>query len=229
MASIPSKSHNPHLYTLPAREKEAWIHRHLDAVKAALRVPKISVLDIGGGKGYGLDLFGSRSDVDYHALDLACHRPEGRVTFHRGDITDPSLSLPLKFDCVFTKDTYEHILNPWDSTTNILSLLKDGGRLIFIAPFSWRYHASPYDSYRYTHTGARYLFERLGGMACIETAYIAFDKIRTAGFWKNKKDFTIDSKPFEKPIGVAYVAERRYGHAFQRSELDADHCPHHRS
>jgi hypothetical protein len=48
------------------------------------------------------------------------------------------------------------------ATNNIIKLLKNKGIFIFFAPFSWRYHPVPYDTYRYTHTGVRYLFERFG-------------------------------------------------------------------
>jgi len=197
----------------------------LNEVKQTLGVQKLSLLDIGGGKGFGLQELGKRPDIDYHVLDLATRHTTPEVTFHQGDITDPGLSLGQKFDVIFTKDTYEHILNPWDSTMNILALLKNGGRFIFLAPFSWRYHSSPYDTFRYTHTGARYLFERLGGMQCIETAYIPFGDV--GGFWKNRKDHTMDGHPFPKCLETYYVAKRIDGFEFDKATLDIDLSDYH--
>ena len=219
------KTTNPHLKVLSRTNMMARISFQLNEVKKSLGVQKLSLLDIGGGKGFGLKEFGKRPDVDYHVLDLATRHNTPEVTFHRGDITDPNLFIGQHFHVIFTKDTYEHILNPWDSTANILAMLKEGGRFIFMAPFSWRYHASPYDTFRYTHTGARYLFERLGGMRCIETAYIPFGDV--GGFWKNRKDFTLDGKPFPKCLETYYVAQRVNGLAFDKTTLDVDKSDRH--
>jgi SAM-dependent methyltransferase len=142
--------------------------------------------------------------------------------FIQGDITSPTLSLPQKYHIVFTKDTFEHILNPWDATQNVLNALEDKGIFIFLAPFSWRYHASPFDTYRYTHTGARYLFERLGKLKNIFAGYIGFGPIN--GFWKNNKDKTIDNLPFPKCLETIYIAQKDSTHIFQTTLLDTDLC-----
>jgi SAM-dependent methyltransferase len=216
----PRKTINPHLLTIPRSEMSKRIAHHIEIVKKNLGKEKLRLLDIGGGKGWGYNELGKRSDIEYHVLDLATRHNTSDITFHQGDVCDPNLSLGTKFDIVFTKDTYEHVLNPWDSTSNILNLIIENGRFIFLAPFSWRYHASPFDTYRYSHTGARYLFERLGGLKHQESLYIVFPP--SNGFWKNKKDATLDGQPFKSCIETFYVSERDSNYVFKRDCLDID-------
>lgn len=198
------------------------VSHHIECVKQDRGLTTVRLLDIGGGGGGRVfKVFGHRPDVDFNVLDLRCLTDNEQCTFHKGDITDPDLALPGQFDVIVTFDTFEHILNPWDATNNVLRFLADNGRFIFHTPFSWRYHPVPYDAYRYTHTGARYLFERLGGMQCIETAYVPCGN--TNGIWKNKKDATMNGKPFPNSLEVFYVARRDSSKVFDLAELDADH------
>jgi len=46
--------------------------------------------------------------------------------------------------------------------TEFHRLLKPGGRLWMTAPLVWYLHEQPYDYYRYTSHGLRYLLERAG-------------------------------------------------------------------
>jgi len=187
----------------------------------------ITILDVGGGKGWGKHLY-SMDQVDYYALDINSNSNlDSNITYVKGDITDPTLDLNQEFDIIFTKDTFEHILNPWESTQNILNHLKENGLFIFCVPFSWRYHPSPYDTYRYTHTGAQYMFTRLGGMKTIDSRYVYFGDIN--GFWPNKKDHTMDGQPFPKCIELIYIGERDSTYEFNTSDLDSDFSWDHKS
>jgi len=215
---------NPHLKRLNKVDLEKLIFSVINRYKKEKNVEKVTLLDIGGGRGWGKKLY-ERSDIEYFALDLNDQRNIKNICYVKGDITDVNLSLSQQFDIIFTKDTFEHILNPWDSTANILKYLKNDGYFIFLAPFSWRYHASPYDCYRYSHTGSQYLFERLGGMKKITSGYIYFGDIN--GLWKNKKDMTLDGKAFPKCIEVFYIGQRNKNHKFDLNDLDADFCNDH--
>ena len=42
----------------------------------------LKMLDIGGGKGYG-EIYSSRDDIDYYALDLNEKKNEDNITFIR--------------------------------------------------------------------------------------------------------------------------------------------------
>ena len=75
-----------------------------------------NVLDIGGGRGKTF----KAGVANYYVLDLSIHNDE---TFLTGNITSKDLNLDKKFDIIVSKDTFEHILNPWDATDNVLILL----------------------------------------------------------------------------------------------------------
>jgi len=136
---------NPHLQLINVN---LFLHIQKRIKKYIKQIGRpIKLLDIGGGKGWGSSLYKS-VNIDYYALDLKCaERSSEHVTCIQGDITDKALQLNTSFDIIFTKDTFEHILNPWDATSNILNLLNNNGLFIFLAPFSWRYHPSPYDTF----------------------------------------------------------------------------------
>jgi len=214
-----NNTNNPHLKLLPHKKLNSFILNNIKNYMKNNNKTSITLLDVGGGKGWGKVLY-NNSFIKYYALDLNSSHTNNKITFIKGDITENNLDLGIKFDIIFTKDTFEHILNPWDATKNILNHLENNGLFIFLAPFSWRYHASPYDTYRYTHTGVQYLFERLGGLKKIHSGYINFGNIK--GFWKNKKDHTIDGKPFPKCLEVIYIGQRDITHKFNKNELDSD-------
>lgn len=52
-----------------------------------------------------------------------------------------------------------------------MRICKEGGLLICLAPFSWRYHPTPVDNFRYTHNGLKYLFERTGDVKTLLAGY----------------------------------------------------------
>ena len=108
----------------------------------------------------------------------------------------------------------------FDATENLKNFLKHNGLILFFVPFSWRYHASPYDTYRYTHTGLQYLIERLGRIKKINAGYIKFGNIN--GFWENCKDNTIDRKPHNDCLESFYIGIKDDNHNFDINNLDSD-------
>lgn len=192
----------------------------ISKLKEIMNKDILKMLDIGGGRGYG-DIFSKRDDIDYNVLDLNEKKNEKNITFIKGDITDLNFKFKSKFDIIFTKDTFEHILNPWDSTNNIINNLNENGLFLFMAPFSWRYHSSPYDTYRYSHTGAQYIFERNNKLKKIFSGYQIRENRN--GFWKNKKDYTInDNKIFMECIETVYIAQKKENYIFDIKMLDSD-------
>ena len=215
-------SKNPHLKII--ENLENIIIENIIELKATLNKDKLKLLDIGGGRGWGKILY-NRSDIQYYALDLNLQNKDKKINYIRGDITYKDLNLNNTFDIIFTKDTFEHILNPWDSTQNILNHLNNKGLFIFIAPFSWRYHASPYDTYRYSHTGVQYLFERLGKLKKKLSGYVIFPSNR--GFWKNKKDHTLTGGLFKENQETVYIGIKDDTHKFNINDLDKDLSTNH--
>ena len=176
---------NPHLKILNIN----YIEYLKKIVKDEFKGKKINILDIGGGaRADGYDIF-NEENIEYTVIDLApgnLNAKRENILYIKGDITDKNLDINCEYDIIFTKDTFEHILNPWDATSNIIKYLKNNGILIFMAPFSWRYHSYPYDTYRYTHIGAQYLFERFGKLKKIDSGYY-YANYECSGKLKSKK------------------------------------------
>lgn len=173
-----------------------------------------SVLDIGGGRGKNYKVGMS----EYYVLDLSSHNDSMTIV---GDITAHNLDLGKKFDLILTKDTFEHILNPWDATDNILNHLVEGGLFFCSTPFNWRFHPSPYDAYRYSHQGLKYLFERNGSLEEVYSGYIHyFSNVR--GFWKNRYDHWPMDNLHKDCICSFYVGRKNSSKIFDISEIKGD-------
>ena len=126
---------NPHLKVLQGDYANEIVQAIADNA-AKQKLERVQILDVGGGKGWGKILY-SKSWIDYYALDINSDKNRDKnITYVKGDITDLKLTSKLDqtYDVIFTKDTFEHILNPWDATQNILNLLNENGLFIFFSP-----------------------------------------------------------------------------------------------
>ena len=75
------------------------------------------------------------------------------------------------FDIVFSMNLLEHVESPWSAAKEMVRIVKPGGMLIQIVPFSWRYHPHPVDHWRFSHTGLQRLFVSTGQVETIESGY----------------------------------------------------------
>jgi SAM-dependent methyltransferase len=75
------------------------------------------------------------------------------------------------FDIIYSNNVFEHLKRPWVASRNLMRMLKVNGRCITIAPFSLRYHESPGDFFRYTHTGLVMLFEEAAKVRTLVSGY----------------------------------------------------------
>lgn len=74
-------------------------------------------------------------------------------------------ALPFKddaFDVVLCTEVLEHVPEPEAVLREIKRVLRRGGRLILTTPFLVPLHEEPYDFYRYTWHGLRYLCDKQG-------------------------------------------------------------------
>lgn len=115
-----------------------------------------------------------RAKYSYWGLDINPDRPNERVIV--GDVASDSLLAQYPnyegfFDVAYSNNVFEHLRRPWVAAGNILALLKSGGICITIAPFALRYHESPEDHYRYTHTGLSALFEEHAPVKTLLSGY----------------------------------------------------------
>ena len=115
-------------------------------------------------------------------LDIGCgNKPykqmfAGRITEHLGcdvvqsserrvDIICPATQIPLEdasFDTIFCTQVIEHVADHRGLVREAFRLLKSGGALILSGPMYWHLHEVPYDFFRFTKYGFRYILEEAG-------------------------------------------------------------------
>lgn len=208
---------NPHLKLINEPDIDILQKIINNILSSSSKNKKISVLNIGGGFLKPCEKFlRDHKSTDYFILDI--QNSENQKEIILGDITDINLELRQTFDFIYSADTFEHILNPWDATKNILKFLNNNGYIFCKAPFSWRYHACPFDTYRYSHTGMRYLFEHLSQIKHIGGGYrkLAHSK----GWYADKTDVTLDGKPYTENIETYYIGQKDETHIFDISDYD---------
>lgn len=55
------------------------------------------------------------------------------------------------FDVTFSHTVLEHAARPWEAFDTIARITKKGGLTLHLVPFSYQYHATPDDNYRFSH------------------------------------------------------------------------------
>jgi SAM-dependent methyltransferase len=112
------------------------------------------LLDIGCGDKPYQELF---TKVDrYFGLDW----PGSKADVHAD-----AMSLPFanaSFDTVLCNQVLEHVPEPWRLMDEAVRVLRPDGFLILTAPQTWHLHHVPFDYYRYTRFGLKFLAERSG-------------------------------------------------------------------
>lgn len=145
------------------------------------------LLDIGcGGLPYR-DLF--KHVERYIGLDVP---PDGQVNVY-GD----GMALPFRravFDTVLCNEVLEHVPEPFMLLEEAARVLKPGGVLLLTTPQTWGLHLEPYDFYRYTKHGLRYLVEKCR----LEVVEV----IPTCGLWATLAQRLADT------VIYTYAAER---------------------
>ena len=133
-----------------------------------------------------------KSAIDKYAkgrvIDIGCgNKPhekifEGKITEYIGsDIVQSDLqrvdvlceanNIPLpdnSFDTAFSTQTIEHVEDHQGLVNEAYRLLKPGGFFIVSGPMYWHLHEDPYDFFRFTKYGFKYIFEK-AGFEIIET------------------------------------------------------------
>jgi len=66
-----------------------------------------------------------------------------------------------RFGTIFCLSVLEHCEQPFKMAQNMMSLLKDNGRIVISAPFSWKIHGYPSDYWRFTPEGIKKLFAEI--------------------------------------------------------------------
>lgn len=66
-----------------------------------------------------------------------------------------------RYDAIFSISVFEHISKPWEAAKHLTRLLKPGGIVYQVAPFSYFYHGAPADYWRFTPDAFKQLFNEL--------------------------------------------------------------------
>lgn len=131
------------------------------------------LLDVGCGNKPYAEKFAERVSR-YIGIEM----PGTQSTRPVVDVYASALALPFPanaFDTVLTNEVLEHVPEPKRLLEEAYRVLKPEGFLILTAPLTWGPHEVPYDFYRYTEFGLRYLSEQVGfSVQRIE---------RTTGLW----------------------------------------------
>jgi SAM-dependent methyltransferase len=78
---------------------------------------------------------------------------------------DLNQAIPLEnesVDLIICIEVLEHLSNPKRAMEEMARVLKPGGHLFLTTPFFYQEHQQPYDFYRYTRYGLKYLLETAG-------------------------------------------------------------------
>jgi SAM-dependent methyltransferase len=147
-----------------------WVQHRLDtsrwladrfAEQVAREVPPgARVLDAGAGECLYRPLF---AHAEYVGLDSA--QGFEKLDFARLDCLGSLLRLPFRdgsFNAVLSINVLEHVTEPRAAMQEMARVLEPGGTLHLMAPQSVRLHYAPYDFYRFTEYGLRYLAEQAG-------------------------------------------------------------------
>lgn len=78
------------------------------------------------------------------------------------DMGDCPEALDCEFDVTFSHTVIEHSSRPWHVFDEIARITKKGGLTLHVVPFSYQYHATPDDNFRFSHKALTSLLEDRG-------------------------------------------------------------------
>lgn len=80
-------------------------------------------------------------------------------------VADLNSPLPIEnnvADTVVSFSVLEHLCEPQQFLSESYRILKPSGSMVLQVPFMWWVHEAPYDFFRYTRYGLKYMFEKAG-------------------------------------------------------------------
>jgi SAM-dependent methyltransferase len=131
---------------------------HADLFDTLKKYAKGKLLDIGCGNKPYLDIIDPIVN-EYIGCDIV------QSSDNKADILCDATKIPLpgaSFDTIISTQTIEHIAEPQYLINESYRLLKNGGYLVISGPMYWPLHEEPYDFFRFTKHGFRYLLKNAG-------------------------------------------------------------------
>ena len=120
-------------------------------------LPGSSVLDVGAGIAPFRELFA-------HTRYVTCDWEQSSYD-EQVDIRAPATAIPVddgSFDAIVCTEVLEHVPEPKVVLAELHRILRSGGLLLMTVPFVWFLHEEPYDYYRYTPHGLKFLLDGAG-------------------------------------------------------------------
>lgn len=164
-------------------------------------------LDIGGTGSTQAGMQGVTSKflhfagpLQYWILDVdeAAEKSATRHKIHC-DIDDCPQAETCSFDITFSHTVLEHARRPWKTFDTISRITKKGGLTMHLVPWSYQYHATPEDNYRFSHSAVRTLLEDRG----FEVLEVGYDLCGKTEVGKSEVDEHYDW------IWLVYVVGRK--------------------
>lgn len=132
---------------------DRWLQKYVPLYRG-------TIYDLGAGESPYKDFFLQYAE-HYIAVDWAgsLHKTSADIA---ADLNKP---LPIESgvaDTVVSLSVLEHLCEPQIMLNEAYRILKPDGAMILQVPWQWWIHEAPYDYFRYTPYGLRYLFEKAG-------------------------------------------------------------------
>lgn len=119
-----------------------------------------TLYDLGCGEAPYRDFF-LKNARHYIGVDWAESYHDTKVDI----VADLNKTLPIKSqvaDTVVSLSVMEHLCEPQTMLNEAFRILKHGGGIVLQVPWQWWIHEAPYDFFRYTPYGLKYLVEKAG-------------------------------------------------------------------
>ncbi len=127
--------------------------------EAAKSLPSTAVvLDAGAGSCPYKSLF---AHAQYESADFCQANMQYAEINYICDLTNIPVE-ESRYDLVLCSQVIEHTPEPEAVLRELYRVLKPNGQLLLSAPLFYQEHGQPYDFYRYTQFGHRYLLEKVG-------------------------------------------------------------------
>jgi SAM-dependent methyltransferase len=144
-----------------------------ETLKNNIKYIKGIVYDLGCGDEPYKDIIEKYADK-YIGVDWgnSFHKQKMDIT---ADLNKPLPILNNVADTVVSFQVMEHLCEPQSFLNEAYRILKPNCYILLTVPFQWWVHEAPYDYYRYTRYGLKYLFQKAGFKEVKVTA--------SSGFW----------------------------------------------
>ena len=116
------------------------------------------VLDVGCGEKPYYSIYNRKYKTSI-GFDISSSLHDIRAADFIASATDISIKNQI-CDCVFCTEVLEHVNNSVIVLSEFARILKPGGQLLLTTPFIRDIHEAPFDYFRFTKYGLKYLLEK---------------------------------------------------------------------